>query len=95
MSRLRSKRSTITPMKGARKNPGATRAMVTRAMAPSGCEEIDAASEVIAKNPTQSPSAEMTWTLKSAKKRRVPNTRSIQPPSGTGSAPGSPASTTS
>ena len=44
-------------------------------MAASGWEEIDAASDVMAKKPTQSPSAEMTWTLKRAKNRRVPKTR--------------------
>ena len=79
---LRSNRSTNTPTNGARKNPGATRAVVTSAMAASGWAEIDAASDVMAKKPTQSPRAEMTWTLKRAKKRRVPNIRSIRPSAG-------------
>src|SRR5690606_4842394 len=70
---LRLNRSTTTPTNGANRMPGATRAVVTSAIAASGWEEIAAASEVIAKNPTQSPTAEMSCTLNSAKNSRLPN----------------------
>ena len=39
-------RSTITPMNGVNRIPGAMRAVVTSAIAASGCDEIAAASEV-------------------------------------------------
>ena len=84
----RSNRSTSTPMNGARNSPGATRAVVTSAMAASGCVEMLAARDVMAKKPTQSPRAEITWTLKSAKNRCEPNTRPTQPTGSAGSAPG-------
>ena len=80
ITRLRSSRSTITPTAVARKNPGATRLASTREMAgPSDPSLMRAASEMVAKRPSQSPMAETTWASQSRKKLRVPNTCSRRP----------------
>src|SRR5437763_1413405 len=75
MTRRRSKRSTITPPTVARKNPGTTRATITRLTAAPDPPDTRAAMARIAMIPIQSPRLETTWATHNLKNERVPKTR--------------------
>src|SRR5581483_11676847 len=76
MTFLRSQRSIITPVTGARKKPGTMRADITRpTAAPPDPEPIDAARIVMARKPSQSPSADTTCAIHNRKNAWLPNSR--------------------
>src|SRR5215471_2519657 len=75
MTRRRSKRSTMTPPTVARKNPGTTRATITRLTAAPEPPDTRAAIARIAMIPIQSPRLDTTWATQSLKNERVPKTR--------------------
>ena len=80
MRRLRSKRSTITPAAGPRKNPGTIRADMTTPTAAAGePSPMLAASAAIARNPSQSPVADATCVSHRWKNCDDPKSRTCSP----------------